>query len=84
MKVVTVPQLGRLAHSVRKEAGLTQAQVAQRLSGERQVAQSHVSRAEQGSETYVGLAIRIIEEIGGLSVEPVYRVSKNSSPTDKP
>jgi transcriptional regulator with XRE-family HTH domain len=74
---VTLAELGRLARTIREDAGLTQAQVAARLSGERQVAQSHVSRAERGAAKYAGLAARIVEEIGGLTVEPVYRIHED-------
>ncbi len=77
MRVVTLAELGRLARTIRKDAGLTQAEVAARLSGDRQVAQSHVSRAEQGATKYAGLAVRIVEDLGGLTVESVYRIHED-------
>lgn len=75
LDTVTLEELGRLARRVRMEANLTQTQVAEMLSETREVAQSHVSLAERGQSRYSSLAIRIIEEIGGASVETLYRVS---------
>jgi transcriptional regulator with XRE-family HTH domain len=79
MSIMTLPELARLARTVRQEAGLTQADVAARLSGDRKVAQSHVSQAEQGAPKYASLAARIVEGIGGMTVEPVYRVRPHES-----
>lgn len=78
---LTLSELAQLARKIRKENNLTQAQAAARLSGRREVAQSHISRAEHGETNYASLAIRIVEEIGGLEVEPIYRVhSPKSAP----
>jgi len=71
---ITRRELAELARKVREEENLTQAQAASRLSGKREVDQSHVSRAERGRKKYASLAIRMIEEIGGLEVTTVYRV----------
>jgi transcriptional regulator with XRE-family HTH domain len=75
LAVVSLEELGWLARRVRTDAALTQAEVAERLSGERAVAQSHVSLAEQGRSKYASLAVRVIEEIGDGTVEIVYRVT---------
>lgn len=71
---LTLYELAELARRVRENNNLTQAQAASRLSGPRQVDQSHVSRAERGQEKYASLAIRIVEEIGELEVTTIYRV----------
>jgi transcriptional regulator with XRE-family HTH domain len=71
---LSLNELAKLARELREENNLTQAQAASRLSGSREVAQSHVSRAERGQEKYASLAVRLVEEIGGLEVETIYRV----------
>lgn len=78
-KNLTLAELANLARQIREEEGLTQAQAASRLSGNREIDQSHVSRAERGRRKYASLAVRIVEEIGGLEVIPVYQVRASRS-----
>lgn len=54
-------ELGMLLAKLRKEAGLTQKQLAQRLS----VSQPSISQMEAGDEMYVTSLSRIVAELGG-------------------
>lgn len=74
MEIVTLKELGKLARHLRKEAGLSQAEVAEYVASEGEVAQNHISLAEQGHPKYTSLAMRIVEELGKANVEPVYRI----------
>lgn len=71
---LTLPELADLAREIRRKEGLTQVQAASRLSGKREVDQSHVSRAERGQEKYASLAVRMVKELGGFEVRTVYHV----------
>lgn len=74
MEIITAVGLGRLARQIREELSLSQAGVATRLSGETNIAQNHVSLAERGDPKYVTLALRIVRELGGKRIEPVFLV----------
>lgn len=77
-RFLTQSELADLCVEVLNKEGLTQMQAASRLG----VSQSHVSRAcnyDPDVAQLTGLRLRILREIGGLSVSdhPFYQVSKS-------
>lgn len=72
MAYLTVEEIGELARTLRKEAGLSQLEAAERVSS----TQSNISAAEAGSSTrYVGVALSMIAIIGRKHVTgPYYKV----------
>lgn len=72
MRYLDMKGLGALARDIRKQAGLSQAEVALRIGS----SQPNVSAAENGCDTrYINVAINIIEQIGGKKlIGPYYQV----------
>lgn len=71
--VLTSESLADLARSVRLEVGESQEEAAARLD----VGQSHISKAENGVESYFSLCVRIVEEYTDCTVEyPLCRITR--------
>jgi DNA-binding XRE family transcriptional regulator len=71
VRFIPKADLAVFARDVRRQASLTQKDVAIRLG----VRQSSVSQAETASDTrMIELCLRIIREIGGYEIEPGFQL----------